>query len=120
MAPADFIEAPTLAVPIALERAGLTISDIALWEFNEAFSVAIRTVEKVLGLNPAKVNINGCAACVDPESLTGRVRRGAVALGHAIGNSGSRIVVTLVHALHQGQFGVAGICNGVRPCLPDS
>ncbi|KZV81435.1 thiolase [Exidia glandulosa HHB12029] len=94
--PSNFIEAPTLAVPIALTRAGLTKADIALWEFNEAFSVAIRTVEKILELDPGKVNVNG----------------GAVALGHALGNSGSRIVVSLVHALESGEYGVAGICNG--------
>ncbi|KAJ2823331.1 Acetyl-CoA acetyltransferase, mitochondrial, partial [Coemansia erecta] len=70
--------------------------DIALWEFNEAFSVVARANEKILGLEPDKVNIAG----------------GAVALGHPIGSSGSRILVTLTHLLKSGQFGCAAICNG--------
>ncbi|KAI9500720.1 Acetyl-CoA acetyltransferase, mitochondrial [Coemansia spiralis] len=94
--PVDFPIAPSLAVPIALERAGLAIKDIALWEFNEAFSVVARVNEKILGLDPNKVNIAG----------------GAVALGHPIGSSGSRIIVTLTHLLKSGQFGCASICNG--------
>ena len=94
--PIDFPEAPTAAIPIALKRANLSVSDISLWEVNEAFSVVVRVAEKVLGLDSAKVNVNG----------------GAVALGHAIGNSGSRIIVSLVHALQEGQYGAAGICNG--------
>jgi acetyl-CoA C-acetyltransferase len=94
--PIDFPEAPTAALPIALKRANLSVSDISLFEVNEAFSVVVRVAEKVLGLDPAKVNVNG----------------GAVALGHAIGNSGSRIIVSLVHALKEGQYGAAGICNG--------
>ncbi|KAJ2726254.1 Acetyl-CoA acetyltransferase, mitochondrial [Coemansia sp. Benny D115] len=94
--PIDFPIAPALAVPIALERAGLAIKDIALWEFNEAFSVVARANEKILGLDPETVNIAG----------------GAVALGHPIGSSGSRIIVTLTHLLKPGQFGCASICNG--------
>ncbi|KAJ1906696.1 Acetyl-CoA acetyltransferase, mitochondrial, partial [Coemansia sp. IMI 209127] len=94
--PIDFTIAPALAVPIALERAGLAIKDIALWEFNEAFSVVARVNEKILGLDPERVNIAG----------------GAVALGHPIGSSGSRILVTLTHLLKPGQFGCAAICNG--------
>ena len=54
-----FPEAPTVAIPIALERAGLKASDIAQWEVNEAFSVVVRIVEKVLGVDPAKINVNG-------------------------------------------------------------
>ncbi|KAI0301833.1 Thiolase, N-terminal domain-containing protein [Multifurca ochricompacta] len=96
--PKHFPEAPTVALPIALEKAGLKPDEIAVWEINEAFSVVVRIVEKVLGVDPAKINVNG----------------GAVALGHAIGNSGSRIIVSLVHALKAGQYGAAGICNGVR------
>ncbi|KAH7103023.1 thiolase [Auriculariales sp. MPI-PUGE-AT-0066] len=96
VAPIDFPLAPTVALPIALERAGLKTSDIAMWEINEAFSVVIRAAEKILKLDPAKVNVNG----------------GAVALGHAIGNSGCRIVVSLVHALKAGEYGAAGVCNG--------
>jgi len=94
--PKFFPEAPTVALPIALERAGLKPADIAVWEINEAFSVVVRIVEKVLGVDPSKINVNG----------------GAVALGHAIGNSGSRIIVSLVHALKAGEYGAAGICNG--------
>ncbi|KAJ1838910.1 Acetyl-CoA acetyltransferase, mitochondrial, partial [Coemansia sp. RSA 486] len=94
--PIDFPIAPSLAVPIALERAGLAIKDIALWEFNEAFSVVARANEKILGLDPETVNVAG----------------GAVALGHPIGSSGSRIIVTLTHLLKSGQFGCASICNG--------
>ncbi|KAJ1897458.1 DNA topoisomerase 2-associated protein pat1 [Kickxella alabastrina] len=94
--PIDFPIAPSLAVPIALERAGLSIKDIALWEFNEAFSVVARANEKILGLDAERVNIAG----------------GAVALGHPIGSSGARIIVTLTHLLKSGEFGCAAICNG--------
>jgi acetyl-CoA C-acetyltransferase len=94
--PIDFPAAPTVALPKALEKANLTVEDIALFEFNEAFSVVVRIAEQVLKIDPAKINVNG----------------GAVALGHAIGNSGSRIVVSLAHALQPGQYGAAAICNG--------
>lgn len=94
--PIDFPIAPTLAMPIALERAGLTKDDIARWEFNEAFSAVAIACTKVLGLDPAKVNALG----------------GAVALGHPVGSSGSRIVCTLIHQLKPGEYGAAGICNG--------
>jgi acetyl-CoA C-acetyltransferase len=94
--PIDFPTAPTLAVPKALEAAGVKKEDIALWEFNEAFSVVGVASEKVLGLDRSIVNTRG----------------GAVALGHPIGCSGTRIVVTLIHALKPGQKGVAAICNG--------
>ncbi|KAG1810643.1 Thiolase, N-terminal domain-containing protein [Suillus subaureus] len=94
--PIDFPMAPAVALPEALRRANLTVDDIARFEVNEAFSVVVRVAEKLLQLDPAKVNIDG----------------GAVALGHAIGNSGSRIVVSLVHALKSGEYGAAGICNG--------
>jgi acetyl-CoA C-acetyltransferase len=59
--PKHFPEAPTVALPIALERAGLKPDDIATWEVNEAFSVVVRIVEKVLGIDPAKINVNGYA-----------------------------------------------------------
>lgn len=95
-APIDFPTAPTLAVPLALKQAGVSQDEIALWEFNEAFSVVACAAEKVLGLPREKVNVRG----------------GAVALGHPIGSSGSRIVVTLVHALKIGEKGCAAICNG--------
>ncbi|KAJ7179917.1 peroxisomal 3-ketoacyl-CoA-thiolase [Mycena crocata] len=94
--PVDFPIAPTVALPKALERANLTVKDIALFEINEAFSAVVRIAEKVLSIDPAKINVNG----------------GGVALGHPIGSSGSRIVVSLVHALKSGEYGAAGICNG--------
>ncbi|KAA8916111.1 hypothetical protein TRICI_001762 [Trichomonascus ciferrii] len=95
-APIDFTIAPSKAIPIALERAGLKKDDIALWELNEAFAGVSLANNKILGLDPAKVNVNG----------------GAVALGHPIGASGARILVTLLHSLKEGEYGVAGICNG--------
>lgn len=85
-----------MAIPKALDSAGLKLSDIDLFEINEAFSVVIRANEKLLGLDPAKVNIAG----------------GGVSLGHPIGSSGSRIVVSLVHLLKKGQIGLAAVCNG--------
>jgi len=94
--PIDFPEAPTVALPKALKKANLTVEDISLFELNEAFSVVVRIAEKVCNIDPSKINVNG----------------GAVSLGHAIGNSGSRIIVSLVHALKAGQYGAAGICNG--------
>lgn len=97
-APEWFTTAPSLALPKALSKAGLDNKDIDLWELNEAFSVVGIANNQALGLDPERVNVNG----------------GAVALGHPLGSSGSRIVVTLVHALHQRGMrrGAAGICNG--------
>ena len=97
-APEWFTTAPSLAIPKALDKAGLGVSDIELWELNEAFSVVGIANNHALGLNPECVNVHG----------------GAVALGHPLGSSGSRIVVTLVHALkqHGKKMGGAGICNG--------
>lgn len=60
--PIDFPEAPTLALPIALKNAGLTVEDISLFEINEAFSVVVRIAEKVLNIDPAKINVNGCVS----------------------------------------------------------
>jgi len=96
--PIDFPVAPALkAIPNALKKAGMQASDIALWEVNEAFSVVVPATVKALSIDASKVNING----------------GAVALGHAIGSSGSRIVVSLVHALkNSGDYGCAAVCNG--------
>lgn len=96
--PEWFTTAPSLAVPKALDKAGLQIGDVDFWELNEAFSVVGIVNTKILGLDPAKVDVNG----------------GAVALGHPLGNSGSRIVVTLIHVLKQrnGKMGGAAICNG--------
>ncbi|KAG9317547.1 peroxisomal 3-ketoacyl-CoA-thiolase [Chiua virens] len=94
--PIDFPVAPTVALPKALQRANLTVDDIARFEINEAFAVVVCLAEKLLQIDHAKINVDG----------------GAVALGHAIGNSGARIVVSLVHALKSGEYGAAGICNG--------
>ncbi|KAJ9202659.1 hypothetical protein DTO280E4_5217 [Paecilomyces variotii] len=94
--PVDFPVAPAKAVPIALERAGITKDQVAIWEFNEAFAAVIKANEKILGLQNAKVNPLG----------------GAISLGHALGSSGSRILTTLLHQLQPGEYGVAAICNG--------
>ncbi|MEY5001680.1 MAG: hypothetical protein RLZZ211_1716 [Bacteroidota bacterium] len=96
--PEWFTTAPSLAIPKALEKAGLTTADIDYWELNQAFAVVGLANMKILGLDPAKVDVNG----------------GAVALGHPLGNSGSRIIVTLLHVLKQkgAKRGGAGICNG--------
>ena len=97
-APEWFTTAPAKAVPVALGKAGLSVSDIDYWELNEAFSVVGMANTKELGLDPSKVDVNG----------------GAVSLGHPLGNSGSRIIVTLINVLKQnnGKLGGAGICNG--------
>lgn len=97
-APEWFTTAPSDAIPVALKRAGLTIADIDLFEINEAFAVVALANNQILGLDPAKVNVMG----------------GAVSIGHPIGCSGARIVVTLMHALHRtgGRYGCAAICNG--------
>ena len=96
--PEWFTTAPAKAVPLALGKAGLNASDVDFWEFNEAFSVVGIVNTKILGLDAKKVNVNG----------------GAVSLGHPLGNSGSRILVTLINVLKQngGKIGGAGICNG--------
>lgn len=96
--PEWFTTAPADAIPLALKRAGLTTADIDLYEINEAFSVVSLANNKLLALDPDKVNIHG----------------GAVSMGHPIGCSGARILVTLIHALHKtgGRYGCAGICNG--------
>lgn len=97
-APEWFTTAPSLALPRALDKAGLTAADIDLWELNEAFSVVGIANNQALGLDAECVNVHG----------------GAVALGHPLGSSGSRIVVTLIHALRDRNLskGAAGICNG--------
>ena len=94
--PIDFPVAPSKVVPLILERAGLSQDDISVWEFNEAFAAVVKANGKILGIDIAKVNPRG----------------GAIALGHALGSSGSRILVTLLHQLKDGQYGVAAICNG--------
>jgi acetyl-CoA C-acetyltransferase len=96
--PEWFTTAPAKAVPVALKKAGLSVNDIDYWELNQAFSVVGLVNMKKLGLDPSKVDVNG----------------GAVALGHPLGSSGSRIIVTLINVLKQnnGKYGGAGICNG--------
>ena len=97
-APEWFTTAPSLALPKALAKAGLENSDIDYWELNEAFSVVGLVNTQKLGLDASKVDVNG----------------GAVSLGHPLGSSGSRILVTLINVLKQngGKLGAAGICNG--------
>lgn len=97
-APEWFTTSPSLAIPKALDKVGMTTNQIDYWELNQAFSVVGLANTKILGLDPEKVDVNG----------------GAVALGHPLGNSGSRVIVTLIHILKQnnGKFGGAGICNG--------
>ena len=96
--PLDFNIAPEKAARLALKRAGLKVTDIDFWEFNEAFSVTGLANMKLLDLDQKKVNIDG----------------GAVALGHPIGMSGARITLHLAHILKQnkGKYGLASICNG--------
>ncbi|MCO7319513.1 acetyl-CoA C-acyltransferase [Riemerella anatipestifer] len=96
--PEWFTTAPAKALPKALDKAGVSLSEVDFFEFNEAFSVVGLANNKILGLDESKVNVNG----------------GAVALGHPLGSSGSRILVTLVNVLKQnnGKIGAAAICNG--------
>ena len=96
--PKWFTTAPAKAVPVALEKAGITTADVDFFELNEAFSVVgLANIDK-LDLDARKVNVNG----------------GAVSLGHPLGCSGARIIVTLINVLKQnnGKIGAAGICNG--------
>jgi acetyl-CoA C-acetyltransferase len=97
-APEWFTTSPALAVPKAIAKAGLKKEDISFYELNEAFSVVGLANMKLLGITSAQTNVNG----------------GAVSLGHPLGCSGARIVVTLIHVLHQNKakYGAAGICNG--------
>jgi acetyl-CoA C-acetyltransferase len=96
--PVWFTTAPSLAVPKAVEKAGLKLEEVDYWELNEAFAVVGIENTKRMKLDPAKVNVNG----------------GAVSLGHPLGCSGARIIVTLINVLKQnnGKYGAAGICNG--------
>jgi acetyl-CoA C-acetyltransferase len=97
-APEWFTTAPSLAIPKALKWAGIDIKEVDYFELNEAFSVVGLVNNQILGLDSKKVNVYG----------------GAVALGHPLGSSGSRIVATLTSVLNQegGRYGVTGICNG--------
>jgi acetyl-CoA C-acetyltransferase len=96
--PKWFTTSPSLAIPKALKKANLSVEDIDYFEFNEAFAVVGLANSKILGLDDSKVNVNG----------------GAVSLGHPLGCSGARIIVTLLHILEQnkGKIGAAAICNG--------
>ncbi|KAH0858218.1 hypothetical protein HID58_086479 [Brassica napus] len=97
-APELFTTTPALAIPKAIMRAGLDASQVDYYEINEAFSVVALANQKLLGLDPARLNAHG----------------GAVALGHPLGCSGARILVTLLGVLRakKGKYGVASICNG--------
>jgi acetyl-CoA C-acetyltransferase len=96
--PVRFTTTPSIAVPAAVKKAGLQMSDIGYVELNEAFSVVGIVNTRNMNLDPAKVNVNG----------------GAVSIGHPLGCSGARILVTLINVLKQnnGRYGAAGICNG--------
>ena len=96
--PKWFTTTPSIAVPKALKKAGLTIADVDYFEFNEAFAVVGLANGKILGIEDNKLNVNG----------------GAVSLGHPLGCSGVRIIVTLLNVLEQnnGKIGAAAICNG--------
>ena len=96
--PIEFTTAPTDAINKVLEKANLTLDDIDLFEINEAFAVVSLANNKLLGLDPSKVNVNG----------------GAVALGHPIGASGARILVTLIHEMKKqnSNYGLAALCIG--------
>ncbi|WEK34384.1 MAG: acetyl-CoA C-acyltransferase [Candidatus Pseudobacter hemicellulosilyticus] len=97
-APEWFTTSPAVALPKAVSKAGLTLSDISYFELNEAFAVVGIENTRRMKLDPAKVNVHG----------------GAVSLGHPLGASGARIIVTLLHILrqHKARYGAAGICNG--------
>lgn len=96
--PEWFTTAPAKALPKALHKAKLNLDDVSYFEFNEAFAIVGLANTKILGLDANKVNVNG----------------GAVSLGHPLGNSGSRIIVTLINVLEQNnaKYGAAAICNG--------
>ncbi|OMH79761.1 Acetyl-CoA acetyltransferase [Zancudomyces culisetae] len=94
--PKHFATAPLLAIPIALKRANLALKDIAKWELNEAFSVVPLLATKVFGIDHSIINTRGSG----------------ISLGHPLGSSGSRILVTLTHMLKQNEYGCAAICNG--------
>ncbi len=96
--PKWFTTTPSLALPKALKKANLNINDIQFFEFNEAFSVVGIVNTELLKIDPKKVNVHG----------------GAVALGHPLGCSGARIIVSLIHILykHKAKYGAAAICNG--------
>ena len=97
-APEWFTTTPSKALPLAVEKAGIKMTDVDYFEINEAFSVVAIANNNTMKLDPTKVNVNG----------------GAVSIGHPLGCSGARIIVTLLSVLQQnnGKIGAAGICNG--------
>jgi acetyl-CoA C-acetyltransferase len=97
-APEKFTTAPSIAIPKALDRANLSLSQIDFFEINEAYAAVMIANQKLLNLDMTKVNVYG----------------GAIAIGHPLGASGARILCTLLSVLHQegGKYGVAAICNG--------
>ena len=96
--PKWFTTAPSKALPKAIDKAGISLEDVDFFEFNEAFSVVGLANMKILGLNDSNTNVNG----------------GAVSLGHPLGCSGVRILITLLNVLEQNnaKLGAAAICNG--------
>lgn len=96
--PAEFTTAPALAIDKALKAANISVKDVDFWEINEAFAVVCLANQQLLGIDPAKLNVSG----------------GGVSVGHPLGTSGCRILVTLLNVLKQkgGRIGVVGICNG--------
>ncbi len=96
--PSEFTLAPVGAIQKVLDKAGWSVADVDLWEINEAFAMVTMLAIDAFDLDPAKVNIQG----------------GACALGHPLGSSGSRIIVTLIHALQRigAKKGVASLCIG--------
>jgi len=96
--PEWFTTAPAKALPIAIGKAGIALSEVDYFELNEAFAVVGLANIKLLGIDAARTNVNG----------------GAVSIGHPLGCSGARIIVTLIQVLKQngGRYGAAGICNG--------
>ena len=94
----EMFEGPAVAIPVALERAGMKLEDMDFIEVNEAFASQVLANERRLGLDRSKVNVHG----------------GGIALGHPTSTSGSRLVLTLTNTLHthNGEYGVIGICGG--------
>lgn len=117
MAPIDFPLAPAASIPKALKMAGLSIKDIDYWEINEAFAVVVLANMKILGISHGKLLFPPCCfvfwrshILLDRTNVNG----GAVSMGHPIGSSGSRIIVSLINILQQNKarYGCASICNG--------
>ncbi len=126
--PVDFPVAPAKAVPLALERAGISKEDVAIWEFNEAFAAVMKSNQKVRTIETSTfLSLSAQVLLYKTHWLTFSLSTpqilglelanvnplgGAISLGHALGSSGSRILTTLLHQLKPGEYGVAAICNG--------